>query len=255
VDGIENAYAHYLFTEVTQLLYEFVWSDFCDWYLEAVKTELQSEQESVRINCLSAVDCVLSGILRLLHPLMPHITEELWYRLGFGPGSIQFAAPVSLGVDRDSLDPLEIAFARQVYEAATITRNLRAEYRIPSNKRVRTILKPAFPADFGVFARLISADPLEVDSFFAPSPGLPVAVTPLGQVFIPLEGLVDLPAEKERLTKEIGKLEAELETVRRKLSNESFVARAPAAIVAEHRQRELDFLHKLEQLRERATGW
>jgi valyl-tRNA synthetase len=116
------------------------------------------------------------------------------------------------------------------------------------------ILKPAFPADFSVFARLMNADPFEVDSDFAPSRGLPVAVTPLGQVFIPLEGFVDLSAEKERLAKEIGKLETELETVRRKLSNESFVARAPASIVAEHRQRELDFLRKLEQLRERAAG-
>ena len=79
-------------------------------------------------------------------------------------------------------------------------------------------------------------------------------MTPLGQAFIPLEGFVDLSAEKERLAKEIGKLETELETVRKKLSNESFVARAPAAIVAEHRQRELDFLRKLEQLRERAAG-
>ena len=105
-----------------------------------------------------------------------------------------------------------------------------------------------------MFARLINADPFEVDPDFAPSRGLPVAVTPLGQVFIPLEGFVDLSAEKERLAKEIGKLETELETVRKKLSNESFVARAPAAIVAEHRQREVDFLRKLEQLRERVAG-
>jgi valyl-tRNA synthetase len=254
VDRIETAYANYLFTEVAQLLYEFVWSDFCDWYLEAAKTELQSEQESVRGNCLSVVDHVLSSVLRMLHPFMPHITEELWYRMGFGNSSIQFTTLEGLGIDSSRLNPLDIAFARQVYEATTIARNLRAEYRIPSNKKVRMILKPAFPADFRVFARLINAEPFEVDSDFAPSRGLPVAVTPLGQVFVPLEGFVDLSAEKERLAKEIGKLEAELETVRNKLSNESFVARAPAAIVAEHRQRELDFLRKLEQLRERAAG-
>ncbi len=116
------------------------------------------------------------------------------------------------------------------------------------------ILKPAFAADFSVFARLIGAGPFEVDNDFTPSRGLPIAVTPLGQVFIPLEGFIDLSAEKERLAKEIGKLETELETVRTKLSNESFVARAPGAIVAEHRKREIDFLRKLEQLRERASG-
>ncbi|HEY1477696.1 MAG TPA: class I tRNA ligase family protein, partial [Chthoniobacterales bacterium] len=254
VAAIEKAYANYLFTEVAQTLYDFVWSDFCDWYLEAAKTELQSEQQSVRINCLSVVDHVLSSVLRLLHPFMPHITEELWHRMGFGNSSIQFATLEGIEINSSKLNPFEIAFARQVYESSTIVRNLRAEYRIPSNKKVRTILKPAFPADFSVFVRLINADPFEVDSDFAPSLGLPVAVTPLGQVFIPLGGFVDFSAEKERLAKEIGKLEAELETVRKKLSNESFVARAPAAIVAEHRQRELDFLRKLEQLRERATG-
>ena len=213
IDRIGNAYANYLFTEVAQLLYEFVWSDFCDWYLEAAKTELQSEQESVRGNCLGVVDHILSSVLRLLHPFMPHITEELWHRMGFGNSSIQFATLDGLGINRSRLNPLDIAFARQVYEATTIARNLRAEYRIPSNKKVRMILKPAFPADFSVFARLINADPFEVDSDFAPSRGLPVAVTPLGQAFIPLEGFVDLSAEKERLAKEIGKLETELETV------------------------------------------
>ena len=254
VDRVDSAYANYLFTEVAQSLYDFVWSDFCDWYLEAAKTELQSKRQSVRANCLSVVDHVLSSVLRLLHPFMPHITEELWHRMEFGTSSIQFAPLEGLKVDSVRLNQSEIAFARQVYEATTIVRNLRAEYRIPSNKKVRMTLRPAFPGDFSVFARLVNADPCEVDPGFAPRRGLPVAVTPLGQVFLPLEGLVDLSGERDRLAKEIGKLETELETVRKKLSNESFIARAPAAIVAEHRQRELDFLQKLAQLRERAAG-
>jgi valyl-tRNA synthetase len=116
------------------------------------------------------------------------------------------------------------------------------------------IFKPAVNGDFSVFGRLVNGDPFEVDAEFVAKPGVPVAVTPLGQVFIPLEGIVDLSAEKERLTKEIAKLEAELETVRKKLENASFVARAPGAIVEEHRQREKDFLTKLAQLRERIAG-
>jgi valyl-tRNA synthetase len=81
--------------------------------------------------------------------------------------------------------------------------------------------------------------------------GEPVAITPIGQVFLPLEGSVDLDAEKQRLTREIAKLEEELETVRKKLANENFVNRAPAAVVEEHRKRETDFLGRLEQLRDR----
>jgi valyl-tRNA synthetase len=254
IDRVENAYTGYLFTEVAQSLYEFVWSDFCDWYLEAAKTEIQSKEEDVRLNCLSVADYVLSGVLRLLHPFMPHITEELWHRMNFGDSSIQFAPVNNLRVDNNRLDRLDIAFAQQVYQAATVTRNLRAEYRIPSNKRVRMILKPAVTGDFRVFGRLVNADPFEVVPEFVALPGVPVAMTALGQVFIPLDGVVDLSAEKERLTKEIAKLAIEIETVRKKLGNESFVARAPAAIVTEHRQREKDFLLKLEQLRERLAG-
>ena len=109
-DRIENAYAGYLFTEIAQSLYEFVWSDFCDWYLEAAKTELQSKQESVRLNCLSVVDYVLSSVLRLLHPFMPHITEELWHRMSFGDSTIQFAPLENLRVDETRLDPLGYRF-------------------------------------------------------------------------------------------------------------------------------------------------
>ena len=116
------------------------------------------------------------------------------------------------------------------------------------------IFKPDCPGDFSVFGRLVNGAPFDVEPEFVAKPGVPVAMTPLGQVFIPLDGIVDLSAEKERLTKEIAKLEAEIETVRKKLGNESFVARAPAAIVAEHRQREKDFLTKLLQLRERIAG-
>ena len=254
VDRIENAFGEYLFTEVARSLYEFVWSDFCDWYLEVAKTELQSQEESVRLNCLSVADHVLSSVLRLLHPFMPYITEELWHRMTFGDSTIQFVPVNNLRVDMARLNPIDIAFAQRVYEAATLTRNLRAEYRIPSNKKVRLILKPAVTGDFKVFGRLVNGDPLEIDPHVLAEPGVPVAVTPLGQLFIPLEGIVDLSAEKERLRKEIAKLESEIETVRKKLGNESFVARAPAAIVAEHRQREKESMMKLERLRERFGG-
>jgi valyl-tRNA synthetase len=253
VDRIERGYSEYLFTDVAQAVYDFFWSDFCDCYLEAAKTELQSENLETRAGCLSVMDHVLSAVLRLLHPFMPHITEELWHRMEYGSDSIQFAQLADLRTEL-SLDSAQSEFAEMVYRATSQVRNLRAEYRIPSNKKVKMILRPAVPGDSAVFANLAGAEPLQVNPHFEAPRGMPMVLTPLGQVFLPLEGLVDLAAEKERLAKEIAKLEKELETVQKKLANANFVDRAPAAVVEEHRQRERDFNSQLEQLRERVAG-
>jgi valyl-tRNA synthetase len=254
IDRIERGYSDYLFTDVAQAIYEFFWSDFCDCYLEAAKTELQDENPEIRSRCLSVLDHVLSAVLRLLHPFMPHITEELWHRLEYGSGSIQFAELSDLRTEL-RLDSAQSDFAGMVYQATSQVRNLRAEYRIPSNKKVKIILRPALPGDFAVFANLAGAEePLRVDPGFEAPRGMPMVLTPIGQVFLPLEGLVDVQAEKERLAKEIAKLEKELEVVQKKLANANFVDRAPAAVVEEHRQRERDFHSRLEQLKERVAG-
>jgi valyl-tRNA synthetase len=259
ISRIEASYADYLFTDVAQALYDFFWSEFCDRYLEAAKAELQSSDTAVRAGCLAVIDHVLSTVLKLLHPFMPHITEELWSRMGFGAGSIQFAPITDLSV-KCSGQSSRVEFAEKVYQASGITRNLRAEYRVASNRKTRIILKPSSAgaqsesidsSDFEVFARLVNAQPFEVDPNFEPKAGIPFVVTQLGEVFLPLEGLVDLAAERERLGKELARLESELETVRKKLSNENFVKRAPGAVVEEHRRRELEFVKQLERLRER----
>ena len=131
-------------------------------------------------------------------------------------------------------------------------RNLRAEVHIPSNKKARFFLKPQTEwvgQESDTFARLINAEAFEINPHYEPARSEPRVLTPLGELYLPLEGLVDAAAELDRIKKEIAKVEAELLTVHKKLSNENFVQNAPAAVVDEHRRREVDCSEKLAQLR------
>ena len=206
------------------------------------------------------MDFVLSHFLRLLQPVMPHIAEELWSTLGFrapshGTPYLMYVAWPEPGL-LAGLDPERIACAKErvtaVYQSVRLARNLRSEYRIASNKKIQFFLKTdlAWAAEeIGTFARLINAEAVTIDPAYQPPRGVPRSLTPLGELYMPLEGLIDLAAELERLDKEIGKAEAELATVGRKLSSESFVQNAPAAVVAEHRKREAEWTEKLYQLK------
>ncbi|MDQ6625284.1 MAG: valine--tRNA ligase [Verrucomicrobiota bacterium] len=254
IGAVETAYAEYRFNEVVQRLYEFFWNDYCDWFIEAAKTDIFAEDPARKDAVLAVMDYVLSAVLRLLHPLMPHITEELWSLLGFAAGeddSIQFAPPpLTSGFDAAAVAQAR-ATVNAIYNTVRAGRNLRAEARVPSNKKVTFVLRGATGSsdELPTIARLLNAEQLTVESDYAPSAGVPVAATDLGELFLVTAMDVDAPAERERLDKEIGKLEKELDATDKKLSNASFVDRAPADVVAEHRQRKVEFAEKLTQLR------
>src|SRR5438874_13463552 len=133
MDAIEAAYREYQFSTVAQRLYDFVWSDYCDWFVEAAKTEIFGSDEAQKKSVLAVMDLVLSAILRLLHPFMPHITEELWSLLEFGESSIQFARPP----EKIRLDDVDLPGKRKlvagIYETVQAGRNLRAEAKISSS--------------------------------------------------------------------------------------------------------------------------
>jgi len=259
--AIETGFQQYKFNEVAQRLYDFFWNDYCDWFIEAAKTDIFSEDSGRKASVLSVMDFVLSGVLRLLHPFMPHITEELWSVLGWGVGagdfeqtSIQFAAPPSGALT--SMDPSALTAVRlkvaKIYETIQAGRNLRATSRIPSNKKAQFVLLPAGVLDdqaLPTITRLLNAEEVALDENFQTMPGVPVALTPIGELYLIIAG-GDKAAERDRLEKEIARLENEIRTVEAKLSNTSFVDRAPAAVVDEHRQRQTDFSAQLAQLRQ-----
>jgi valyl-tRNA synthetase len=252
IDAIETAYREYQFNTVAQRLYDFVWSDYCDWFVEAAKTEIFGQDEAKKKSALAVMDYVLSAILRLLHPFMPHITEELWSLLGLGEGSIQFALPpekVRLDDVRDLTDKRQLVSA--IYQTIQAGRNLRAESKLPSNRKIRFILRTdnkLISSETPTLTRLLNADEVNLDPKYQAQPGNPVAVTPLGEIFLTIAA-ADRAGEQQRLDKEIARLETEIRAVEQKLGNKSFVDRAPAAVVEEHRRRLKDFSPQLEKLK------
>ncbi|MEI6714135.1 MAG: valine--tRNA ligase [Verrucomicrobiota bacterium] len=261
---VSTALDEYRFSDAAQALYRFFWSEYCDWYVESSKAALTGTDSARKENTLAVIDFVLAHTLRLFHPFMPFITEELWHGLGFhqdlpadqGGESIMRATwPKPLGDDFHAhygLLPEDETRANAKFDVVLAGRGLRRDFNIASNKKITFVLKAQTPLsddDRGVIQLLLNAESLEiVDTSWTPPRGTPTSLTPFGPLFLPLEGLVDMDAERERIGKEITKIEQELTKVRAKLSSETFVNGAPANVVAEHRQRESDWQTKLSEL-------
>jgi len=256
IDAIEAAYREYHFNQVAQHLYNFVWSDYCDWFVEAAKTDIFSSDEAKKKSVLAVMDVVLSATTRLLHPFMPHLTEEIWSLLGLGNDSIQFAtAPGKIGLDAVGDVAERRRVVASIYETVQAGRNLRSESKLPSNRKITFILRTndkLISEQTATLSRLLNAGELTLDPSYTAPAGTPVAVTALGELFLAIASR-DQALERERLDKEINRSGEEARTVETKLQNKAFVERAPATVVEEHRRRLKDLnaqLTKLKQARE-----
>jgi valyl-tRNA synthetase len=264
ISEITNALAEYKFNEATQTLYRFFWSEFCDWYLETTKAVLSSDSSAQKANTLAVLDFILSHTLRLMHPFLPFVTEELWHDLGYneempetqGGNSILYAPwPRALGKDfleGYGLDETDLQFANAKHELVSQGRNLRREANIQSSKKIKFILRPAGQVsayEAEVLKLLLNAEVVEiVDSKFHPQKGTPSTQTAFGDLFLPLEGLVDFEAERGRLSKELARIDGEIEKVQQKLNNPNFTQKVPAAVLEEHQKRLADWQAKRTQV-------
>jgi valyl-tRNA synthetase len=253
----------YKFNEAAQTLYRFFWSEFCDWYLEASKAVFYGNDAAQKANTNAVIDFVLSHTLRLFHPFLPFITEELWHGLGYHDempanqgGKTIMNAPWPKPFDHDflnhyTLDESDERFTQTKYDLITAGRNLRREGNIQSSKRVKFVFKPANEIsahEREVFKILLNAETLDVNPNYTSPKGTPVIGNALGEIFLPLEGLVDPAAEKTRLTKEKEKIVSEIEKVQQKLNNPAFTQKVPPAVLEDHKKRLTDWESKLAQI-------
>ena len=255
---VADGLGKYEFNTYTQALYSFFWNEYCSLFLEAVKNDLRDGDPAVKNATLYTMDTVLRHYLALLAPIMPHIAEELWSSLGFAKDDqplmsspLPSADALLAGLDSTAISKAR-ATATALYDTANKARNLKAEYNLATNRKVKFVLKPAgIPVDADLAARLAllaGAQNAEVNATYEAPKGTPTALTPLGELFLPLEGLVDVDAERTRITKELEKMTREIAKSKGKLGNASFVDRAPAAVVEQERARLAEWEAKTAQL-------
>ncbi len=256
---LETAYQEYSFSQITGLLYDFFWGNYCDRFLEAAKSDFAPDADPARkAGTLRVMDAVMRRLLIHLHPFMPHITEELWRTLGYGAeGTFLMQQALAAAPVLSGCDPAVIAVAQTqaaaVYDSASRVRNLKTLCDLASNRTADFILKPAGAWVAGVsetLRLLAQCGTLKVDPDFKPGKGMAGALTPCGEIFLLLGGLVDVDGVRARLTQERGKAAEEITKAEAKLSSETFTARAPAEVVEEHRIRLKEATARVAQLTE-----
>jgi len=262
-DEYHTQIADYRFDLAAQALYDFVWNEYCDWFLELCKPALAGDDAAVRAGTQATLLRVLDAVLRLLHPIIPFITEEIWQqlapRLGVTGATIATQSlPQAVDFPRDAAAVADIEWLKAVL---TGVRKIRGEMNIPPGKLLPLIFSDGGASDRERYTRFAAAIAFiaRVDSaamrWLGPdevAPASASAVVGELKLLIPLLGLIDVDAEQKRLAKEIVRLEGEIKKCEGKLGNANFVANAPAAVVEQEKQRIADFTTTITGLREQA---
>lgn len=236
----------------SKIVYSFVWNDFCDWYIELIKNKLYSQDEKIKKSAIVKAIRNFEKLLQLVHPLMPFITEELWHQIRSRKAGESICASDFPAVDESKIDKQAENDMLMLQALITAVRNIRGEMQIHPSQLIDIHLKSgSFNPEYGDYIkRLAKVGNIVAGADIAKPKMSASAVVKDAEVFIPLEGIIDIEVEKKRVEKEILRLQGALEGIEKKLSNPSFVDRAPADVVEKERQKKADWSDQLGKLKQ-----
>ncbi len=259
-DCTENL-ERYRFNEYSHSLYSFIWNDICDWYVEYAKGPIHSGDEALKQHTLAVAHLAFSTALRMLHPLMPFLTEELWANMGY-QGEAEFlmksAWPQPLSQDQRTawgLSQETMNFVEAKRDLIRAARQLRSDYNLKPSQMIDYIVVPARPelqealdmekASIEGFIR----GTLCVDSAYEPQGAAPGLLSKSGHVYMPVDGLIDVEAERERIAKQLKETEGHIQRGQGRLSNEKFISKAPPEVVEQAQEQQRTLVEKADKLR------
>jgi valyl-tRNA synthetase len=256
-EEVDRALAEYRFNDAASALYQFTWHEFCDWYLELIKGVLYGGDEAQKKATLNCLVNVFERTLKMMHPFMPFITEEIWQSLPVAgkPDSVMIAPYPE--ADASFADEEAEGLMKTLIDVITGIRNIRGEMNISPSMELSAKIR-AFDGSTAAFlsghagyvSRLARVKDIEVKVDMSRPKMSAVSVTPGAEVYVPLEGVVDIDAELQRLTKEIAKADKEIKPFEGKLANEGFVAKAPPEVLEKTRGIVAELTAKKEKLTE-----
>lgn len=248
---VDNALDQFDINNAAKLIYSYVWHDFCDWYVELSKNRLYSDNDEVKSSVLTRALNLFEEMLKIIHPFMPYISEEIWHLLKERKVGESISISDYPKFDESKFNSEAESKFSFVENVVTSLRNIRGEMNIAPSKQINVLLKTNLLSSEqkNYIKSLARIDELTADLNIDKPKASASSVIKDCEIYVPLEGLIDLEIEKSRLSKEIARLEGALKSVNAKLSNEKFVNNAPKDVVDKEKTKQEDWQNSLQKLK------